>query len=339
MRVLIVGGTGFIGPHVARALDALGHDITVYHRGTTEADLPPGVRHVRHADASMPVVRFPAVLLRDAPEVVVHMTPMGERDARAAVDAFAGSAARLVALSSGDVYRAYGILQGLETGPLEAAPLNEDSALRSVLYPYRAHARSEEELGFSYEKILAERVLCSDPRLPTTVLRLPAVYGPGDPQRRLRRWVVRMLDARPVIALDAREARWRWTHGYVENVAAAITLAVVDARATGRVYNVGEEPTPTVAERVRALADALSWTGKVVPVSPERWTPLPPIAFAQDLVYDTGRIREELGYEEAISTREGMRRTAEWERAHPPEGEASRADEYAAEDDAVSRES
>jgi nucleoside-diphosphate-sugar epimerase len=335
MRVLIIGGTGFIGPHVVRALDALGHDITVYHRGTTVADLPPRVRQVRHADAAMPVLHFAPVLLRDAPDVVVHMTPMGERDARAAVEAFAGRAKRMVALSSGDVYHAYGILQRIEAGPLESAPLSEESALRSALYPYRAHARSEEELGFYYEKILAERALRSDPRLATTILRLPAVYGPGDPQRRLRRWVVRMLDGRPAIALDAREARWRWTHGYVENVAAAIALAVVDEHAAGRVYNVGEEPTPTVAARVRELGDALSWVGEVVAVSPDRWTPVPAspaIEFAQDLVYDTSRIRGELGYEEPIAVREGMRRTAEWERAHPPEAEASRAAEYAAED-------
>jgi nucleoside-diphosphate-sugar epimerase len=338
MRVLIIGGTGFIGPHVVRALDALGHDITVYHRGTTEAELPPRVRHVRDAGAAMPVMHFPSALVREEPDVVVHMTPMGERDARAALNAFAGIAGRMVALSSGDVYRAYGILQRSEAAPHEASPLREESPLRSGLYPYRAHAQSEEELAFHYEKILAERVLVSDPRLSTTILRLPAVYGPGDPQRRLRRWIVRMVDGRPAIALDAREASWRWTHGYVGNVAAAIALAVTNARAAGRVYNVGEALTPSFAERVRQLADALGWTGDIVAVPPDRWTrtpPLPPLDFRQDLAYDTSRIREELGYREPVSLDEGLRRSAEWERTHPPEGEASRAAEYVEEDAAV----
>lgn len=339
MRVLIVGGTGFIGSHVVRALDALGHDVTVYHRGTTEPALPPRVRHVRDARAAMPVTHFPAELTAERPDVVLHMTAMGEADARAAVNAFAGHAGRIVALSSGDVYRAYGILQSLETGPPEPIPLHEDSPLRATLYPYRAHARSEADLVFSYEKILAERVLSGDPRLSATILRLPAVYGPGDPQRRLRRWVVRMHDARPAIAIDAREAEWRWTHGYVGNVAAAIVLAVADKRAAGRVYNVGEASTPTVLERVRQLGAALGWRGEIVPLSPHQWTPtrpLPLMNFDQDLVCDTTRLRLQLGFHEAVSLDEGLRLTGAWEREHPPAGEPGRAEEYAAEDAAIS---
>jgi hypothetical protein len=40
MRVLIIGGTKFIGPHVVRQFVDQGHDVLLYHRGQTEADLP-----------------------------------------------------------------------------------------------------------------------------------------------------------------------------------------------------------------------------------------------------------------------------------------------------------
>jgi nucleoside-diphosphate-sugar epimerase len=58
------------------------------------------------------------------------------------------------------------------------------------------------------------------------VVRLPAVYGPGDKQHRLLPYVRRMDDERPAVLLTTDQAGWRWTRGYVVNVAAAIALAV-----------------------------------------------------------------------------------------------------------------
>ena len=47
MRVLIVGGTGFIGRHVAGALDRAGCEVTVLHRGLHDGGLPENVRQIR----------------------------------------------------------------------------------------------------------------------------------------------------------------------------------------------------------------------------------------------------------------------------------------------------
>ncbi|HXB53192.1 MAG TPA: NAD-dependent epimerase/dehydratase family protein [Vicinamibacteria bacterium] len=37
MRALLIGGSGFIGSHVARALEQHGYDVVVFHRGNTVA--------------------------------------------------------------------------------------------------------------------------------------------------------------------------------------------------------------------------------------------------------------------------------------------------------------
>ena len=72
-----------------------------------------------------------------------------------------------------------------------------------------------------------------------------------------------MDDKRPAILMDEAEADWRWTHGYVENVANAIALAVSDERAAGRIYNVGEPFTFTMAEWVGQVGQTAAGKGKL----------------------------------------------------------------------------
>jgi nucleoside-diphosphate-sugar epimerase len=160
------------------------------------------------------------------------------------------------------------------------------------------------------------------------------VYGPRDRQHRWFPYLKRMADGRPAILLGQGLSAWRWTRGYVENVAAAVALAVSDPQAIGRVYNVGEEDASSEAEWVHALAAAVGWTGEVVIVPDDRLPQhlAPGIDTVQHLVADTTRIRRELGYRESITRDEALRRTAAWELAHPPDEWAPEAFDYAAED-------
>lgn len=310
MRIFVIGGTRFIGPPAVRRLVDLGHDVTIFHRGETEADLPPGVEHI-HGDRAQ-IADHAAALRRLAPDVVLDLTAYSEQDARSVVEVAQGVAKRLVVVSSQDVYRAYGRFRGTEAGPLEPLPVTEDSALRSVLFPYRGKIGGLDD----YEKILVERAAAAAPELPATILRLPAVYGERDYQHRLALELRRMDGGRPEILLDERLARWRWTRAYVENGAAAIALAVTDERAAGRVYNVGDDAL-TYAGWVRAIGDAAGWHGEVRAMPsdslPASLRP-PPGDYDQHLVADTTRIRQELGYREVVSLEEGLRRAVEWER-------------------------
>jgi nucleoside-diphosphate-sugar epimerase len=284
VHILVVGGTKFIGPYLVERLVSLGHNVTVYHRGEHEPVLPLSVRHIHSPAAAMPVVSFPAELFEPAPDVVIHMIAMGERDARAAVDTFRNRVGRLVVLSSGDVYQAYGRFTGLEHGPAVPGLLAESSPLRTVLYPYRRQAQSPDDWVYHYDKIFAEQHVLSDPLLPAVVLRLPKVYGPGE-----------NADLGTIYGFR-QHPLWRWTHGYVENVADAIVLAALHPAAAG-IYNVGEEYTPTVGERLARL-----------PPSSVPDTSLP-FDFEHDIAYDTSRIRRELGYREPIDYAEGLNRT------------------------------
>jgi nucleoside-diphosphate-sugar epimerase len=223
MKVLIIGGTGFIGSWVVRQLTGLGHDVAVLHRGTTSAQLPDKVHRIqgnrdKFADVNPELSRF-------RPDVVLDVIPYTESHACELVKAFRGLAQRVVVISSADVYRNYDGFRGRPTAPPDTGPLSEDAPLRETRHPYRGYGISF-DWADDYEKILVEQIVMGEPGLPATVLRLPAVYGPGDKQHRVGSYFSGMDAGRPAVLLAKEQAGWRWTRGYVEDVAAAIVLAV-----------------------------------------------------------------------------------------------------------------
>jgi nucleoside-diphosphate-sugar epimerase len=148
-----------------------------------------------------------------------------------------------------------------------------------------------------------------------------------------------MDDGRPFIMLEEARAAWRWTRGYVDNVADAIASAVMDERAAARIYNVGERDALTEAEWVQAVGRAAGWKGEVIAVPGD----LLPGGMASGfnlehhLAVDTSRIREELGYGEQVARDEALKRAVEWERTHPPEEVDPRQFDYAAEEAVLER--
>ncbi|MEK6407861.1 MAG: NAD-dependent epimerase/dehydratase family protein [Acidobacteriota bacterium] len=338
MKVLVIGGTRFIGGRVVRRLIEEGTDVTVFHRGHPsqgKSEIPVSVKQILGDRAALS--SFASEFARIAPDVVLDMICYNEREAETLMNTFKGLARRLIVVSSMDVYRAYGCLLGLESAPPDPLPLNEDSPLRESRFPYRGQAKGPGDMAFDYDKIPVEQVVMGDPDLPGTVLRLPAVYGPGD--HRAFEHVKRMADGRRVILLEENHARWRWTRGYVDNVAAAIAVAVADDRAAGRIYNAGEPDALTESEWVRSIGSAAGWQGDVVALPKESMPEHLAVHYNFDyhLYGASSRIRKELGYAEHIARDEAMKETVEWERTHPPDQVDPSRFNYAAEDAALEK--
>jgi len=132
MRILLIGGNGFIGRFVASALMRQGHALAIFHRGTTPA--PSGLEQIRGDRNQLKTVA--QELRRFAPDVVIDFVISSGPQAEELINIFRGRARRVVMLSSMDVYRAVGISHGTENGPLQEVPLTEESEPRRSRHPY-----------------------------------------------------------------------------------------------------------------------------------------------------------------------------------------------------------
>lgn len=336
MNVLVIGGTRFIGRATVERLVAAGHRVTLFNRGRAPGEPPAGTESI--TGDRMQLGDHRAAFEALAPEVVLDMVAVRDTHGEQLVDVFGGIARRVVLVSSCDVYRAYGLLIGTDTGEPVPTPVTEQAPLRENRYPYRRPDTPESETMYHYDKIPMEQAVMASDQLAGTVLRLPMVYGPNDYQRRLYGYLRRMDDGRPHILVDAAQAGWRTARGYVGNVADAIAAAVTDDRAAGRIYNVADEPQWSEVEWLEQLAQVTGWTGEVkvlpsdkLPESLRFGSPT-----AHDLTIDSTRLRSELGWHEATAVSQAIDETIAWDRANPPQNLPEGAFDYAAEDAAVS---
>jgi nucleoside-diphosphate-sugar epimerase len=340
MRLLLIGGNGFIGLPLITELQRSGHELAVLHRRLEDVSLPTGVLQVQ-ADRNR-LQDYSSDLRQFSPDIVIDLVLSSGEQARQLVRVCRGVAGRIVALSSMDVYRAWGVLHGTEPGQLEPLPIHEDSSVRTVRQLYPPESVKVMRSTFSwvdenYDKIAVEQEIRKDPAIPATILRLPMVYGPGDRLHRFFPLLKRLADGRSTVVLREDIAAWRGPRGYVENIAHAIALAATSDRAAGQTYNVCDEPTVSELAWQTKIAQVIQWPAKFVTLPKERtpkhlWVPG---NTAQHVVATSERIRNELGYREPVSLEESIRRTVAWEQLNPPATINSQQFDYEAEDSAL----
>ncbi len=313
MRILVIAGTGFVGGVVVDVL-AREHEVTVFHRGR---DCVPGgrVRHIHGDRRTLPGHR--AAFKKAAPDIVLDMAPQTGTDAAQTLAAIGGIAERIVGVSSVSVYRAFGRFIGREIGPIDNSPSGEDSPLRSSLWPYRGptprHGADPLQWLDDYDKIPAEQALLNSPDIETSIIRMPMIYGPGDPDSRINGYVTAMRRGATTIPLQRRATDWRNARAFVGNAAEAIALVTVQGRAGG-VYNFAEPFDFTEREWIRRVGSAVGWAGEIDAVDDgdaagAPLKDLPSADYTQHLRMDTSRIRDELHYSEHFDLEAGLRLT------------------------------
>ena len=306
MRVIVLGGTRFIGRAIVEELAAAGHELLLAHRGVLEPEGLPSAQHL-HADRKdLPAHR--SELAAFAPDAAIDCRALTRADAETALAALPAGI-RLVVISSVDVYRAFGAVLGeRETDPV---PLDEDSPVRSERYPFRGKSPDRDD----YDKLDVEDVY-----LPRggTVLRLPMVYGEHDYQLREEFILRRVRAGRTRIPFGA--GTWLACRAYVRDVARAAHLALRSPDAPGQVLNICEDRTYSMRMWSLAILDAAGSDAELVRVRddllPEDLQPTG--TMSQHIAATARKARSLLGWSTSDPLT-SLRNTVRWHLDHPPD--------------------
>jgi len=195
MRILILGGTQFLGRHTVEAALARGHDVTMFNRGQTRPELFPDVEKLRgDRDGGLDAVRG-----RDF-DAVVDTSGYVPRVVRETIDAL-GDVGHYTFVSSISVYA------DASTPPTESSPVAELSE------PTEEWREAYGELKADCEDVVRERFAGA------FIPRPGLIVGPWDPTGRFTYWPQRFADGGRVLApappdadaqvIDARDlAAW-----------------------------------------------------------------------------------------------------------------------------------
>jgi nucleoside-diphosphate-sugar epimerase len=321
MRIIILGGTAFIGRAMTEHFTGQGHEVLVVHRGETE---PPGLPDVQH----LHVDRSELAGAREAieafrPDAAVEVYAMNADEAETALSVLP-QGIRLVAISSCDVYRAY---QSLHTGKqTDSLPLVETSPLRDAGWTEPTPVRGETTRSF--QNLEVEQAYLAR---GATVLRLVAVYGPHDRQRRFEFVLRRVRAGRKQIPIGA--GTFLWSRVYVHDVAKLTLLALTDDAARGEIFNVSEQFSAPMRLHAQQVLDAVGSDAELVAVPDAA---LPPDlettgTISQHLITDSAKARALLGWEPTDQA-EALRTSVRWHLENPP---AEWSDDFSDDDAAL----
>jgi dTDP-alpha-D-glucuronic acid decarboxylase len=312
-KVVVTGGCGFVGSHLAEYLADQGHEVTVFDAAPAPAGAVASIRYiqgdVRDADAidasiaegTETVYHLSAMVGVDkylgVPAEVVETNLLGTRHALRRSEAVG---AKFVLASTSEVY-----------GKNPQTPWAEDAdrVLGSTAVDRWSYSTSKalaEHLTFAYVRQYGMRA---------TIVRYFNVYGPRQrPALVVSRSVHRALRGLPPEIYDGGRQTRCFT--YIDDAVAGTVLAATSVKADGECFNIGSNRETTIAEVVSTICEL---TGLEIPAAA-----LDTVASFgsryQDIgrrIPDTTKARDVLGWEMSTSLRAGLSRTIEWARANP----------------------
>ena len=248
MKLLVLGGTVFLGRHVVESALARGHEVTIFTRGRHNPDLFPDIERLR---GDRDTGDLAALAAREW-DAVVDTSAYVPRVARESARALADSVGRYTFVSSISVYRDFSRPGYDETAPVGTV---DDPSV-------------EEVTGETYGPLKALCETAVEEALPgrAACVRAGLIVGPHDPTNRFTYWVTRIAEGGIVLAPEPR----RQPTQLVDVRDLADWMIRLGEERTPGVFNATgpEEPT-TLEDVLEGIRDALGSDARFEWVSEE----------------------------------------------------------------------
>jgi UDP-glucuronate 4-epimerase len=309
MRIVVTGGAGFIGSHLAERLLAEGHEVCCLDN--FDAYYAPAVKR-RNLEAAHASPRFRllegdvldggalAEALADRCDAVVHLAarpgvrPSLEEPAAYAQINVTGTVAVLDAARRHGVGHVVVASSSSVYGRSPDTPFREQESRLMPASPYGASKLAAEQFCSTWSELFA---------VPVTCLRFFTVYGPRQrPDMAIASFVRRVLDGAPLPVYGDGSSRRDYT--YIDDVVDGVARTL-DQPAGYRVYNLGTEDTVVLRDLIATIERA---TGRpaVLAHQPDQPGDVP-ITHAS-----VARAAKDLGYAPRVGIEEGVRRYVAW---------------------------
>ena len=321
MKILVLGGTRFIGLHIVRILCGEGHEVSILNRGVTPAEVPVGVKRL-HADRN-DSGRVKKVLEGSSYDAVLDLSGYSPDDLKPVVEVLNGKVGHYVFCSSGAVY-------GLPFGRLNQAGARSGytdmaggKAAVSEEYPVD---RSADAGQYGQNKISCEDLLMdayAKQGFPGTSLRAVWVYGPDNHNKTQEAsFFARLTLGRKIIIPGDGHTLFHMIH--VDDLANAF-ISIIGRKATyGQVYNIAESEGTTANSYVQALAAAVGVEPTIMHMDCENYEGLHdtlgfpagyrifPYPHRFTRVYDIGKAKQDFDWSPKYNVQTGMAMTYLW---------------------------
>lgn len=304
---LVIGGTGPTGEYVVNGLEERGYEVTIFHSGAHEAEFATPVSHI-HGDPHF-LETIKKALGNQSWDVVISQYGR----LRYITEHFKGRTGHLVGIGSATRLMANPAdpRWGMHGRP---AVVDENQILLE-------DDKQVNKLGWRMAEALRKLFVDGQAgEYRTTYIGYPLLYGPR--QIAARDWSIvrRLLDGRRRIIMADGGLKLE-SRGFTENVAQAPLLAIDQPEISDRQsYVVADKQIFTMRQRIQFIANHMGRDVSLIDMPFDLARPIHP--FYRDtsghLVRSTEKIRNELGYKEAYSPDDGMRRTIDWLIANRP---------------------